>query len=337
MRTSITAGALSAVLLLVAAIAPATASGAAAQRLITTGGARVGHVACATNGLCVAAQATHIRSSLNWGATWRDSDTLLASEVVAGAACTTSTCFVVSNSVQGAFVGRTVDGIKWKWAGMGETTSVSVSCGSSTCTAVLVDPDETGPLLARFSSTLANPSGFTLEGESPENAVNDIACPDNINCIAVGQGDSPVLKLKFSSGSETWIGRCETTSTGCRDAYRQVACFGRTCVAVAGSARLYSSSDVGLAWTRRASLTGVTFHSISCISSAICVAVGSGGKIYRSTDSGRTWRSVASPTTRILRSVSCTSTGRCIAAGDAGTLIRTTSNGSSWSLRPALP
>ena len=300
--------------------------------------ARVDSVACAPSGLCVAAQGSVIRASLDWGATWKDSDTLIASEEVADTACSANACFAVSNSSEGAYLGRTLDGTAWKWRGLGESvTAVGVACGPSSCTASIADPSEVGPVSIRFSSSLVTQAGFVLLGDVPDMTVSDIACSDNVNCVAVGDGQPPILRLRYNSSGETWSGRCETTASRCRDSYRHVACSAKTCVAIAGSGRIYSSTDFGVTWLRRASLSAVTLNSISCVSSKICVAVGSGGKIYRSTDSGRTWRSVASPTRRTLRTVSCTSTGRCIAAGDAGTLIRTTSSGGSWTLRPALP
>jgi photosystem II stability/assembly factor-like uncharacterized protein len=307
-----------------------------AQTVTATGAARIEVVACSASGLCVAGQGSQIRASLNWGASWADSDVLLDDEEVADAACSNTACFVLSNSVEGGFIGRTLDGASWKWQLLAASvTAVALSCGPSSCTALLSVADQPGPAFLRVSSGLV--AGLGLSRDDPETTMNALACSDNVNCIAVGEGREPVGKLHFTTTSGTWLARCNTSASRCRDAYRHVACVAKVCVATAGSGRIYGTTNAGLNWARRASLSAVTLNAISCVSSAICVAVGSGGKIYRSTNSGTTWRSVASPTNRHLRTVSCTSTGRCIAAGDSGTLIRSTSSGSSWSLRPALP
>jgi hypothetical protein len=273
---------------------------------------------------------------LNWGASWADSDELLDDEEGADAACSNSACFVLTNSVEGGFIGRTIDGVTWKWRLLAESvTAVGLSCGPSSCTALISVADQPGPSVLRVSSALV--TGLGLNRDDPETTVNAIACADNVNCIAVGEGREPIGKLHFTTSSGTWLARCNTAASRCRDVFRNVACVARVCVATAGSGRIYSTTDAGLTWTRRASLSAVTLNAVSCVSPTICVAVGSGGKIYRSTNSGSTWRSVASPTKQNLRTVSCTSTGRCVAAGDAGTVIRSTSSAGSWSLRPALP
>jgi hypothetical protein len=293
-------------------------------------------VACSANGLCVAVQGTEIRASRNWGATWTDSDQLLETEEGAGGACSAAACFVVSNAAEGAFIGRTLDGATWKWRPLAEAvTAMGMACGPSSCTALVAVPDSPGPAFLRVSSGLVAGAGFVRD--DPETTTAAVACSDNVNCIAVGEGNEPIGKLQFTTDTGTWLARCNTTASRCRDSYRHVACFGKVCVATAGSAKIYSTSDSGVTWSRRASLSAVTLNAISCVSAKICVAVGTGGKIYRSTDSGRTWRAVASPTRRNLRTLSCTSTGRCVAAGDAGTVVRSTSSGGSWSLRPSLP
>jgi sugar lactone lactonase YvrE len=194
--------------------------------------------------------------------------------------------------------------------------------------------------------------------------LNNVSCPSEVNCMAVGHyydGVNKVLSYERTGG--TWVGRGIPMPAGSeRPQLNGVSCttlsqctsVGRVYVpAVSKEYVALIERWNGSGWAQQSlglpgGSDGLVLHGVSCVSSSECMAVGSvhiagAWSNYSALWREGSWTSLSTPTSAEstggqLESVSCSSAGNCVAVGWFNTGVgshATTAfwNGAAWTLK----
>jgi len=163
--------------------------------------------------------------------------------------------------------------------------------------------------------------GWHVAWQSTDADIQDLACPANADCFAVGStSSSHGYLLRTANGGRTWQATTMTaytdlSSVGCVDAAR--------CVLGGNGGKLEVTSNGGTSWSQ-ASLPYydspvAEVGSVRCVPGGTCYAIAymtkySGVLVYGSANSGRSW-TLATVLDDEPTAMTCLSASACLAVG----------------------
>ncbi len=257
----------------------------------------------------------------------------------------TDTCVAVGavNSVP-TIVG-TNDGTNWislTSPNVGSLTSVS--CSSDVlCVAV-------GSTQSGFSTSVSTQdlnrwttAHWLLPTSIPQGyRLNDVTCPAEYGCIAVGASDAnPHLVITDDNG-QTWVSEpvpAQVNSLSSISCGNENDCIGTGDTGGIAETPIIIDTTGGGYWSVDNPPAGIgSIHSVSCPGTVDCWAV-SGDSVMTSKDHGHSWSISSAPGgVDQLNGISCSSIYLCIAVGFGSiqnpVIIESTNGGASWTLEP---
>jgi hypothetical protein len=305
---------------------------------------------CRAGSACLGTTFRTIWRSADWGTGWEVVLNAPADGVVNGVACSGSTCLAYGGF--GSGIAETGGWLAWSSDG-GLTFEApadvgdpvwSAACRGSTCTA-LARPDEfsaTDEAILRGTAfgpltRYTQDAGFSMDLQGVH-----ITCPNSLTCVAVGDGNDPIMRFDFSGTGASASTYCKLLSPCWALLPKAVECLGSTCIALSWSGytdrrigtKIIVSRTTGRSWATKVTYASSNVLDVSCVSTKVCVGVGGSGLAVRSVDYGTTWRKVLTPARSWFQSVSCIPNGRCLAVAMDGAVMYSANSGSSWVLRP---
>ena len=305
---------------------------------------------CHAGSACLATTFRTVWRSAGWGTGWEVVLNAPADGDVNGVACSGSSCLAYGGLGPG--IAQTGGWLAWSSDG-GVTFEApsdvgdpvwSAACRGSTCTA-LARPEEfnaTDEAILRGTAfgpltryTRAAGVFMDLQGV-------DISCSNSLTCVAVGDGNDPIMRFDFGGTRASVSTYCKLLSPCWALLPKAVECLGSTCIALSWSGytdrrtgtKIIVSRTTGRSWATKVTYASANVLDVSCVSTKVCVGVGASGLAVRSVDYGTTWRRVSTPARSWFQSVSCIPSGRCLAVAMDGAVMYSANSGSSWVLRP---
>ncbi len=177
------------------------------------------------------------------------------------------------------------------------------------------------PLVSTTSSSATTPT------VAP--AIDDVACADASQCVAVGGLGASVL-VSTDAGA-TW----SRVTVPTHHSLYGVACpTPSRCVAVGDAGVALSTNNAGRAWSAAPTGVSVPLSGVSCPTALQCTAVGDNDTVLESTDGGSRWTRTFSKL-GVMDGVSCGSPAHCSAVTSNANATLTTTDGTAWEVTPA--
>lgn len=157
----------------------------------------------------------------------------------------------------------------------------------------------------------------------PPAALNAVACPSPLECIAVGSDKVTVS----STGGVAW--RSVTIPTS-HFLYGLACSSPAHCVAVGDQGAVIVTTDGARTWSLGGTGVSVPLSSVACPSDRFCYAVGDGNTVLGSTDGGFRWHTLQFQGLGTTYGVACSSATHCTAVTSNADQSLVTIDGTAW-------
>ena len=169
------------------------------------------------------------------------------------------------------------------------------------------------------------PSGRDAAPSEPPAALDAVACPTPVTCIAVGGAGG--IRISHDRGRK-W----STVTAPTKHYLFGMSCSTPTrCVAVGDAGTALVTADAGRIWREHKTGVDLPLSGVDCPGRRYCVAVGDQDAVLLSNDGGVRWRRV-NRGLGVIDGVDCSSSVRCVGVTSAATVDLSTDDGTRWTI-----